>query len=41
MIDNEITLLDRLNTIVDSVHIAEVKEIITSLSKINKLKYTI
>lgn len=41
MIDNEITLLDRLNTIVDAVHIDEVKEIITSLSKINKLKHSI
>ena len=40
MIDNEITLLDRLNTIVDAVHIDEVKEIITSLSKINKLKHS-
>lgn len=41
MIDNEITLLDRLNSIVDAVHIKEVKEIITSLSKINKLKHSI
>ena len=41
MIDNEVTLLDRLNTIVDAVHIDEVKEIITSLSKINKLKHSI
>ncbi len=41
MIDNEITLLDRLNTIVDAIHIKEVKEIITSLSKINKLKHSI
>ena len=41
MIDNETTLLDRLNLIVDAVHIEEVKEIITSLSKINKLKYSI
>lgn len=41
MIDNEITLLDRLNSIVDDVHINEVKEIITSLSKINKLKHSI
>jgi len=41
MIDNDVTLLDRLNTIVDAVHIDEVKEIITSLSKINKLKHSI
>lgn len=41
MIDNDATLLDRLNTIVDAVHIEEVKEIITSLSKINKLKHSI
>ena len=41
MVDNEITLLDRLNEIVDAVHIKEVKEIITTLSKINKLKLSI
>jgi diguanylate cyclase (GGDEF)-like protein len=41
MIDNELTLLDRLNEIVDEVHIAEVKKIIASLSKINKLKQAI
>ena len=41
MIDNETTLLDRLNEIVDEVHIDEVKKIIVSLSKINKLKHSI
>lgn len=41
MIDNEITLLDRLNDIVDEVHIDEVKKIIATLSKIKKLKYSI
>jgi len=41
MIDNELTLLDRLNEIVDEVHIDEVKKIIASLSKINKLKNAI
>lgn len=41
MIDNETTLLDRLNEIVDEVHIDEVKKIITTLSKINKLKHSI
>jgi len=41
MIDNEITLLDRLNKIVDEVHIEEVKKIIATLSKINKLKHSI
>lgn len=32
------TLIDRLNDIVDEVHIDEVKQIITSLTKINKFK---
>jgi len=41
MIDNDITLLDRLNEIVDEVHIEEVKKIIATLSKINKLKHSI
>ena len=41
MVDNELTLLDRLNEIVDTVHILEVKKIITTLSKINKLKSSI
>ncbi|MGB5867766.1 MAG: GGDEF domain-containing protein [Arcobacteraceae bacterium] len=41
MIDNEITLLDRLNEIVDEVHIDEVKKIIATLSKISRLKYSL
>jgi len=35
------TLLDRLNEIVDDVHIDEVKEIINTLSKISNLKHSI
>ena len=38
---NKNTLLDRLNEIVDDVHIDEVKKIIATLSKINKLKHSI
>ena len=38
---NKNTLLDRLNEIVDDVHICEVKKIIGTLSKINKLKHSI
>jgi diguanylate cyclase (GGDEF)-like protein len=41
MIDNETTLLERLNNIVDEVHVDEVKIIINTLSKINQLKLTI
>lgn len=41
MIDNDITLLDRLNSIVDEVHIDEVKKIIATLSKITRLKYSL
>ena len=41
MINNEVTLLDRLNEVVDLVHIDEVKKIIRTLSKINKLKYAL
>lgn len=41
MIDNEITLLDRLNELVDDVHIEEVKRIIVTLSKISRLKYNL
>ena len=35
------TLIDRLNEIVDEVHIDEVKQIITTLSKINDFKHSI
>ena len=41
MIENEITLFDRLNDIVDEAHICEVKKIISTLSKIDKLKDSI
>lgn len=41
MPNNKNTLLDRLNEIVDDVHISEVKKIIGTLSKINKLKHSI
>jgi len=39
MISNEMTLLDRLNEIVDEIHIEEVKKIVITLSKINQLKH--
>ncbi len=39
--NGEDTLLDRINEIVDEVHIDEVKQIIMVLSKINKLKNSI
>jgi len=41
MNDNEVTLLDRLNEMIDSIHPEEVKKIVTTLSKISKLKYTL
>jgi len=39
MNSNEMTLLDRLNEIVDEIHLEEVKKIVSTLSKINQLKH--
>lgn len=39
MISNEMTLLDRLNELVDEIHIDEVTKIVNTLSKINQLKH--
>lgn len=41
MINSKKTLVDRLDNIVDIVHIAEVKQIINTLSKINNFKHII
>ncbi|MEA2049869.1 MAG: GGDEF domain-containing protein [Campylobacterota bacterium] len=41
MLNNTDTLIDRLDNIVDSIHIDEVKQIIHTLSKINNFKHNI